>query len=332
MKLVFAHFVTPLPSHLLENMARTRVLFPNEEIVLITDLDVALSQLNITIHKYENIHEQQFLKDGLSHPMEFRNQFWLTTLLRVIAVCDYSISIKDSIIHIESDVILASNFPLLKFASLNHEVAFPLVSSGLGVASTLFIKNREAATNLIDFIHKEVSKNSNTTDMKILYNYYIAHPGRVMVLPTAINLPGIFNGFSGSVTSAILIEGVNCFEGIFDTVDIGFYLLGEDPRNHRGFTHYRTLDDSSFVNIRFLSFSFNEKTKFLELENPITKSNIPIFSLHIHSKNNKAIDAKSSPRILRRAISKQHDSSDRKFNLKVFLALTKHYLMKRMVS
>ena len=332
MKLVFAHFVTPLPSHLLENIARTRLLFPTEEIVLITDLDVTLSQPNITIHRYQSIHEHQFLKDGLNHPMEFRNQFWLTTLLRIIAVCDYSITIKDSVIHIESDVILAGNFPLLEFVNLNYEVAFPLVSSGLGVASNLFIKDREAAANLIDFIHQEVSANPNTTDMKILYNYYISHPNRVMVLPTAINLPGIFNGFSESVTSATLIGGVKYFKGIFDTVDIGFYLLGEDPRNHRGFTHYRTLDDSSFVNIRFLSFIFNETTKFLELENPIKKSNVPVFSLHIHSKNNKAINTKSSPRILRRAINKQHDSSNRKFHLKIFLDLTKHYLIKRIFS
>jgi hypothetical protein len=39
MSIVFAHFYTPLPKHLILNIKRTIKMFPEQQIFLVTDLD-----------------------------------------------------------------------------------------------------------------------------------------------------------------------------------------------------------------------------------------------------------------------------------------------------
>jgi hypothetical protein len=330
MKLVFAHFITPIPNHLLANIKRTREYFPDAEIVLITDIEIASNELGVEVFPFSGASETYFLKDELSHPMEFRNQFWLTTLLRVFAVCEYASLINDSVLHIESDVIISKFFPIDKFESIEHEVAYPIVSPGFGVASTLFIRDREAALNLTNFVSSTVSSDSTTTDMKVLYEYFTAYPKRVMVLPTGIDVPGIFQNLETPVTPTTLTEGIAYFKGIFDTVDIGFFLIGEDPRNHRGFMRLRTLDRSSFINIRYLYFLFDKNSNFLSVWNPVQSHSLPIYSLHIHSKSLNVIEVKSSPRVLRSAVKSQFLPPSSKFNMQIFLEMSFQYLKKRL--
>ena len=72
----------------------------------------------LEIHRYAPSEEWQRLDHNLSHPKNFRENFWLTSLARFLALEDYLAQSNEEIIHLESDVILAKDFPFSKFSDL----------------------------------------------------------------------------------------------------------------------------------------------------------------------------------------------------------------------
>ena len=78
MKIVFAHFYTQLPEHLILNIKRTIGLFPEHEIFLVTDLELdgtIIQKLNV--FKYQPDSNWRKLEKILTHDKEFRGNFWL---------------------------------------------------------------------------------------------------------------------------------------------------------------------------------------------------------------------------------------------------------------
>ena len=80
-------------------------------------------------------------------------------------------------------------------------------------------------------------------------------------------------------------ENYEKFKGIFDGAAIGQYLGGVDPRNKAG-------DTSGFINetcvVKYNNYNFTwikNKDGFKLPYIIIDNENIPIFNLHIHSKN-----------------------------------------------
>ena len=330
MKLVFAHFETKLPRHLKVNLDRVASLFPDQELVLITDLKKLRPISGVKLQKYSNSDARNILELSLNHPMEFRRKFWLTTLLRLVAVAEYVKAQDEPVLHIESDVLIAEDFPIEAFELLNTEVAFPLVSPGLGVASTFFIRDKKAAENFLDFIYGAVKVNPNTTDMKILFEYASNHADRVTVLPTTPMNPEAFQNPTSEVSIETLTGNLDFFGGIFDTVDMGFFLLGEDARNHRGIRKLRTLDPLSFVNLRYLDFIFSETRNFLNVNEGFSGKIYPVYSLHVHSKDLAAFRLSTSSNTLRKAVQSQNLPSSRTLRPIIFVRLASKFILKRL--
>ena len=70
------------------------------------------------------------------------------------------------------------------------------------------------------------------------------------------------------------------FNGIFDAAPIGMWMIGQDPRNHRGILR-RYIDMNE-------SYIHPGRTKYYLRDSSITNSQgVSIFNLHIHSKEEK---------------------------------------------
>jgi hypothetical protein len=155
------------------NIARCKTLFPNIPIVLIANRDCNLPRnIEVEVSIYDTGSEWLQLDNNLSHPKDFRENFWLTSLARFLAIEDYLANYPGEILHLESDVILSKDFPFNKFSNLDKPIAFPILSSSQGIASTLYIRNHETAGLLVSLTLEMASKDSKTTDMLVLRSFY----------------------------------------------------------------------------------------------------------------------------------------------------------------
>jgi hypothetical protein len=328
MEIVFVHFGPKYPKHLILNLKRTCELFPGFTVVLITDAPEKLEirKDNFRISHFAMNNEYEILNEQLNHPKDFRNNFWFTSLARIYALCDYVASNNVPILHIESDVLVSGDLPINRFAMCDRPIAFTVVGKRSGVASIMWIKNAQAASHLRVYAAKSAEKDQMTTDMKILGQYQEDFPQRVRVLasfPTE-------NASSYKSISSQLVEDFtytkNLFDGLFDAADVGRYLLGDDPRNHRGIKLLRKQLATSYFSPREVRYVYSETRKFL---NTASGSQNRFYSLHIHSKDSDVFKEKRIQAVFLRAIRDQDKPEGRILVLSVLIKSIKVSVMRR---
>jgi hypothetical protein len=301
--IVFVHIGPKVPAHLARNLVRTIKLFRGQPVILITLPDTRCPNIDGLV-RIDYSPNDYFWKinENLSHPKDFRGNFWANTLTRFLALHDYMITFQEEFIHVESDVILAEDFPFERFSKLQKPIAFPVVNQHQGIASVLYLRDQNASRELMKVITTEVERNSFTTDMLILRSLYDGHQGGVQALPTGPDAPDSFNGIKNDETVHNIRESLKLVGGIIDGLDIGYFLFGEDPRNHRGKRFLRTILPEYYLNPRFLKFSYSHSRKFINIST--SSGEIPIYSLHIHSKDLRLFDLDLCQKVMKRAVKK----------------------------
>lgn len=284
MNLVFAHFGKKLPSHLIANLKRTVSNFPAHSIFLICDQSLSAKKIKgVEIIQFNHDDDWKAIEELLAHPLEFRDGFWMKSLGRFLAL-NYFMTLYDApILHIESDVLLAGDFPFEEILQLEKNFAFPLVSHQQGIASTLFIRNQESAATLKNLAIQCCTRNMNATDMTILGDLQKSFPSEIQVLPTGPRtiLASDVQGIPQSISS------LECFSGFFDGLDFGYFLFGIDPRNHRGLLIKHQHLSGYFIDANLANFVYNPEREFLDIICGSQNETKPIYSLHIHSKRAK---------------------------------------------
>jgi hypothetical protein len=329
MEIVFVHLGIKFPKHLILNLKRTCELFPGFNVVLLTDVstNIKIDKKNFRKSFIEMSSDYQSLDNNLIHPKSFRHNFWFTSLARLYALCDYVISNQVSILHIESDVLVSADLPVERFAKCDRPIAFTVVGEGSGVASVLWIENTQAANHLKEYSAKSAWEDPMTTDMKILGHFQQDYPQLVRVLasfPTEIG-----NSFK-SLPSQILEDfnyTTNLFGGFFDAADVGRYLLGDDPRNHRGVKLLRKELDTSYFRPKEVGYVYSDSRGFLGVQSDSINR---YFSLHIHSKNVKVFKRNTMRRVLLRAIRNQGKGEGRTFVALVLINAIQNSLRRRL--
>ena len=319
MNLVFAHFGSPIPKHLLLNLTRASVLFPSHKIFLITDLDVEdLKIKNVLVYKYLYSREWWQLRKQLHHSKSFRNNFWFTSTARFLALADFSNMNNDEFLHIESDVIISEDFPFTKLSNSNYDIMFPIVSDSNAIASCLYIRNSDAANYLANLALLESQKNNLTTDMYILSILSKEDNLNFAPLPTA---PSNCYVRTEANTKFLQMSDVamSVFGGFFDGFDIGRFLFGDDPRNRRGFSILRDNDIQTYLDVRNLDLVVKIEREFPYIRSTSTDSYVPVFSMHIHSKNFKLFKINKSKKIIHSYVSRSKDEPKQIFIFSVFL-------------
>jgi hypothetical protein len=110
------------------------------------------------------------------------------------------------------------------------------------------------------------------------------HPDSFLYLPVAVNgYDGLIRrDIAGNSESVGITENFALFNGIFDSAPLGMWLLGQDPRNHLGrIVRYRELPES-YIQPQQVQINFDETKNTLYIN-----SQVPIFNLHVHSKEVK---------------------------------------------
>ena len=303
MKIVFAHFGNRLPKHLTLNIERCKTLFPNIPIVLIANRECNVPRTaGLEVSIYDKNSEWLQLDSNLSHPKDFRDNFWLTSVARFLAIRDYLANYPGEILHVESDVILSEDFPFDKFSKLDKPIAFPILSSSQGIASTLYIRNHETAALLVSLTLEMASNDSKTTDMLVLRSFYKSYPEKTQLLPIGPLGKSAYRNFGDGTIFEEMTSAALIFDGCFDGADIGYYLFGVDPRNARGKKYLRKSFANSFLSVRETIIEYSNSRNFLNIGSNPSEPKVPIFSLHIHSKNAHLFRVKKATKLFKVAV------------------------------
>ena len=273
---VYVHLGPNLPKHLKLSLSRHQILFPNQELVLITshdqqfDLPKSVAQFKVNS---EELEMGLFTEMSQMLDFEFREGFWKYTLQRFFAIGEFhKVNSNRQLTHIESDVLLMPNFPWEKFAGLN-KLAWLKVNSELDVAAIMHFPTLELTQKLLKEISRLSRLNPGTTDMLVLHEVAINLPHLHEYLPS-ITPRNAYNPKNFGPSEKV---SLNYFEGIFDPANLGIWYFGQDPKNSFGLRKRYVGDMSHDLN------PTNAKLKF-EAGILVDQNQTPVFSLHLHSK------------------------------------------------
>ena len=318
--IVFVHLNNQIPLYLRMNIYFFLEKFPQRKIVLIHNQNRQnWTPKRLEQYRYQGSIEVFEIEKLLGHPKEFRGNFWYTSIARFDALKEYIEKTGESIIHIESDVIVSTDFPFEKFDSLRASISYPIVAKNRGVASTLYIRDLNSAKLLVGSALECVQANSNTTDMEILSYHEKIFNHQVTRLAFAPANRKYFHPSASSPNFTQLKTSINHFGGVFDGNDIGVYLFGTDPRNRRGFSLLRSEISNNFASPKSWEFIFDRDRNFLSLM--VEESVLPIYSVHVTCKQILVFWQFSRVRTIRKRIRNQLNPSQNIFYPSIFCAM-----------
>lgn len=282
---VFIQLGRKLPSHLFANLVHVHQMFPQSRINLITSPKVNIGNeiaKFVSQSEYESNPNLDKLLELKSRNLSFRNGFWRYSLERLFAIADLHARRPDkSLLYIESDVLLLSDFPLQNFTRLN-KVMWMSVDSEKDIASLIYFPNMTRSQEFLDDLVELVTSIESPTDMITLNNLRLQKPGKYSLLPTwNRNLPELHVRLNTDEAVESIFR-----RGVFDAAGIGMWLAGIDPRNHYGFTKYFATEDLRnarlFVDPSAYTLEFTQDGKLFYKTGG---ANIQVYNLHIHSKS-----------------------------------------------
>lgn len=327
----FVHLGGDLPIHLELNIRRFKRLFPNIPITLIVDSECDVSEVSQNIWKMHiyNREDQQLaeLFPKLSHDLEFREGFWIKTLERLFAFIEFhkTLDFDTQLIHIESDVVLLPNFPWHKFSkSRLPPLGWCAFSPDHDVASLVYSRNHDSSSLLKKSLIKFLRKDSFVNDMTALNRVAKMYPQETFYFPMDGGSDFTIRDTRKSTrktTADPKSKYFHEFEGVFDGAAFGLYLTGIDPRNTFGLrlVHNRSnlLNSKAYIQPQEYEYSTDDVGN---LWLRINSFSMPVYCLHIHSKNEKLFGDNWETE-LRRLVELPKSRKYDGFNFIVFLNL-----------
>jgi hypothetical protein len=322
--IVFVHLNSPVPLYLRLNIISTIKKFPNAKVVLIrNEKKPRKIHSNLWHFEYQPGAISQSIEKSLSHPKDFRDNFWFSAIQRFDALRLYVEKSKESILHLESDVIISGDFPLKKFIESTMKIAYPVVAEDRGVASSIFIRDLETAENLIRFADEACTAKTNTSDMEILAGFFKLNQDTVVPLVFG---PNSDTAYDEKFTLGRVLPSFELFKGIFDGNDIGVFLFGTNPRNARGVSFVRTSIRENYAKVNCWNFQFDKERKFVNLE--FDGEIIPIYSVHATSKQMTLFYDFTQKYIMRRYLKSDIQAGDKK----IFPLITSTMALRKMLK
>ena len=283
MNIVFFYSGSRIPGYQIKNLLNIHDRFPGIDLHFITDNKPVIKYLkNIGIKTFFfNSSELNLIK---LTKYNANNKLLNSAIVRFFGAQQLIKDIQKPVILVESDVWLANNFPFETFESINCEMAYPVLYKGSAIASTVYIRDEKSINNFINYIEKSLITDPTLTDMQILWRYMSEYKSRVLVLPTSINNQTAFNFINEPEINSKISANINIFNGLFDGATWGQFITGEDPKNLLGIQRiYHSLEHHS-INPR----NFHISTKGNgNINVAIGTYTLPLYSLHIHSKDQK---------------------------------------------
>jgi hypothetical protein len=318
LEIVLVHLRTNPPKHLQANLSHLVRSFPDYGVTLVSDLPAKMfGPLTGVTHfsvpssgAFAEIMEASSLND------HFRGGFWPLTLARLGGLLDWHRAHPNkSMLHLESDMLLMEYAPIHRIQQLEN-LAWLSCNPDADLAGFIYSPTLGRSESLLREVMHELSADSEVTDMQVLFRIRKRKPNFASILA---GIPEVSRASSGATDHSVNLGGV------FDSLAVGMWLAGEDPRNSGGFVRYlRTYPKSYFL--------FSPSEVRFEIENSrlfghIGSARQEIFSLHVHSKDIRLFDSQIRSAILGRVVSRQSGGGFRRFSSHGFKQVLRDYAL-----
>jgi len=229
---------------------------------------------HIQLINIDDLSESYQFYQKTSLDKTFRGGFWTLSSLRFFYIYEFmKIFNITNVIHLENDVLIYYNCDSIIDCFDKEYMYLPFDTFSRNIASICYIPSTEVFKRILD------RYNFDKDDMN---NFSVIQRESGIIR----NLP-IFPTCNINPEYKFITSNYNVFKGfIFDAAAIGQMIGGVDPRNISG-------DSTGFINetciIKYNIFSViwetidNIKRPYILIDNV----QVPIFNLHIHSKNLK---------------------------------------------
>jgi hypothetical protein len=258
--------------------------FPQSLITVISDSQQTLDRaidFDCDTYLYAQSDQVKQIFNNHAYAKDFRNGFWQYSSIRLFALLDYvSSSNARNVLHLESDVLLFANFPLKQVKS-HDGLMWCNYNEQRDVAAIMYVPNSNYAQWMLSKLYEIYRLDSKQTDMSALRALALSYPQKISYFD------GGFKKLSNKQSDHKIDPDFerNPFgtelEGVFDGATIGMWLTGEDPRNHKGYLVRLNHLNEGNIDLRTLKFNIRECGLSAYKEG----IQIPIYNLHIHSKN-----------------------------------------------
>jgi hypothetical protein len=313
-RVVFIHLGDARADHLIANILRFEEIFPGiEKTLIVSSTDFAsrvsskFPRINLHLYKGSDSTERIFAKSVLR--LDFRQGFWRYSLERLFAFVElHELYPEEKFIHFESDVLVFPNFPWNEILSLDG-MYWTRFNEERDVSAILGSSNFQHSSKFREELTLELVKNNHHTDMTVLRE--LSQSGKIQfsLLPSLDVLqsrdPALLNVFN---------------DGIFDPASIGMWLTGQDPRNKWGVKvlHQEMLSGGSLVNPGSCAFEISPEGNLFIRQNG---GMIPVFNLHVHSKEVKLFGRNWAQNLQRYVNLSRRKRVIRQFSMKVLVGL-----------
>jgi hypothetical protein len=295
LKLVFVHLGKAKANHLWHNLNSVQVRFPDLEIVLISDRfhKELLKLPKVHFFEYKRNEDAVQRLQLLKHDLKFRSGFWRYTIERFMALSEYHQANPDfPILHIESDILLLPGFPFDKVLNL-EKLAWLRADTHRDVAALFFTPGWQQTNWLMSEILEEIAHDPFATDMSALNKIRKDHREKITIFPSYSHKVQCGITWEGQINNELTEElslNSEYFEGIFDPAAFGMWLTGSDPRNYYGkqiiFDTEEIINGGSYVDPSIFKYEFGNGGS---LTAKFSESEVKIWSLHVHSKDQKLL-------------------------------------------
>lgn len=291
---VLVHLNSSLPPYAVNGLKRLATQFPGCVILIANRKQRAIQGVTFVDLRDLGIDENWEPPRGLVR-YEIRKSLWTTSYLRLVAVARFAQLQDAPIIHLENDVVVIWPDALLAWGASQPHVAYPLMGAGLGIGSTVMIRDKTSATEFLNHLNMAAEIMQGVSEMDHLG---AVHRSWSKVLPLP-RLPG--GGAEQPELSHVLSElkhQSHCrsnsrddfSSAVFDGASLGVSLCGVDPIHTRGFVrtwtgiHRDELDPSKL--------EFNVAGNASDIRLLLTNPNNPeivgrVVTLHCNSKEAK---------------------------------------------
>jgi hypothetical protein len=204
------------------------------------------------------------------------------------------------------------NFPFSAIASQRKLMWFNF-NTDRDIASLIWVPSQRQANWMHHELFAMFSEDSTLTDMTALRRLSLNAQEQIDYFPSSPykSIPEDAKPYLETISKHGQEKMTDY--GIFDGAAIGMWIAGEDPNNHRGILRrLRHLSDGP-IDLRARRFKMIESNLYLVDENSL----IPIYNLHVHSKN-KYLFTRHGTQILRFYVS----LSNWKIGYPIFLPFT----------
>lgn len=300
LEILFIHLGTKPPPILYKNLEWLRANHPQVKLHLATDVELDPKlQLDGVEHFVFPQNAGFYSLVTSPHSTNFRKGYWLHTIRRLLAIEEWHRTRPDvAVLHIESDMLLLSNFPFQAFERLKS-LAWPRVSEVRDMPGLLFSPSHTHSQWLAKAIWREVKGRSDTTDMLALRRIALENPTKHCYLPVSFYELG-----NDKCTG----NGQPDFKGIFDGLTLGMWLTGEDPRNNWGFVKYRH-NESHVPDVSKLQLMMSNGN--ILVRDKDTGLNLHLYNIHVHSKRLDLFKPSLSSKKLRRLVENSNKKNFR---------------------